>query len=71
MRLVEEEWNVQPQSARYDKPIGRLVMAQRMDGVLQLFPNARMVFAIGALAMLGLALGTSLKARRITGARAD
>ncbi|MBA3458530.1 MAG: serine/threonine protein kinase [Deltaproteobacteria bacterium] len=51
--------------------IGSLVMAQRMDGVLQLFPHARAVFAVGALAMLGLALATALKARRITGARAD
>jgi hypothetical protein len=50
---------------------GRLVMAQRMDGVLQLFPHARAVFAAGALAMLGLAFATALKARRITGARAD
>ncbi|MBL9016839.1 MAG: serine/threonine protein kinase [Myxococcales bacterium] len=54
-----------------EKPIGRLVMAHQMDGVLQLFPHARTVFAIGALAMLGLALGTAIKARRITGARAD
>jgi predicted Ser/Thr protein kinase len=50
---------------------GRLVMAQRMDGVLSLFPNARMVFALGMLAMLGLAIGTALKARRITGARVE
>jgi hypothetical protein len=51
--------------------LGRLVMAQRMDGVLSLFPHARMVFAIWMLGMLGLAIGTALKARRITGARVE
>ncbi len=51
--------------------IGRLVMAQRMDGVLSLFPNARLVFALGMLAMLGLAIGTAVKTRRIAGARVD
>ncbi len=45
--------------------IGRLVMAQRMDGVLSLFPHARLVFALGMLAMLGLAIGTAIKTRRI------
>ena len=47
--------------------IGRLVMAQRMDGVLSLFPNARLVFVLGMLAMLGLAVGTAVRARRIMG----
>jgi hypothetical protein len=44
-------------------------MAQRMDSVLSLFPNARVVFAIGMVAALGLALATMFRARRITGAR--
>ncbi len=51
------------------QPIGRLVMAQRMDGVLSLFPNARLVFALGMVGALGLALATMLRALRITGAR--
>jgi len=48
---------------------GRLVMAQPMDGVLALFPHARSVFLIALLAALATALGTALRARRITGAR--
>ena len=48
---------------------GRLVMAQRMDSVLALFPGARKVFLIAMLAALGTALGTAIRARRITGAK--
>jgi len=48
---------------------GRLVMAQPMDSVLALFPGARTVFLFALLAALGVALGTAIRARRITGAR--
>ncbi len=48
---------------------GRLVMAQPMNSVLALFPGARTVFLIAMLAALGVALGTAIRARRITGAR--
>jgi len=48
---------------------GRLVMAQRMDSVLALFPGARTVFLIAMILALGVALGTANRARRITGAR--
>jgi hypothetical protein len=66
---VAYEVQARPLTGFGAKPIGRLVMAQRMDGVLSLFPNARVVFAIGMVAALGLALATMLRARRITGAR--
>ncbi len=48
---------------------GRIVMAQRSSSVLALFPNARIVFLIAMLAALATALGTAIRARRITGAR--
>ena len=48
---------------------GRLVMAQPMSSVLALFPNARVVFLIAMFAALVTALGTAIRARRITGAR--
>jgi predicted Ser/Thr protein kinase len=48
---------------------GRLVMAQPMSSVLALFPNARIVFLIAMLVALVTALGTAIRARRITGAR--
>ena len=48
---------------------GRIVMAQPMDSVLALFPNARVVFLLAMLAALVTALGTAIRARRITGAR--
>jgi len=46
-------------------------MAQQMDSVLALFPHARGVFALALLGALGLAIGASVKTRRITGARVD
>ncbi|MGE0398182.1 MAG: protein kinase [Kofleriaceae bacterium] len=52
------------------EPIGRLVMARKMDSVLSLFPHARTVFAFATLAAILVALATALRARRITGARA-
>ena len=48
---------------------GRIVMAQRSTSVLTLFPNARTVFLLAMLAALATALGTAIRARRITGAR--
>lgn len=66
---VGYEAQVRPLTGSGTQPIGSLVMAQRMDGVLSLFPNARFVFAIGMFAMLGLALGTALRARQIADAR--
>ena len=67
---VTYEAQVRPLTGFGAKPIGSLVMAQRMDGVLSLFPNVRLVFALGMFGALGIALGTMLRARRITGARA-
>ena len=49
--------------------IGQLVMARRVDGMLMLFPHARLLFVLAMLAALGIAIGTNLKARQITGAR--
>ena len=49
--------------------IGELVMARRVDGILMLFPHARLVFVLAMLVALGVAIGTTVKARRITGAR--
>ncbi len=47
-----------------DKPVGYVVMAQELGGVLSgLFPGARMVFAFAALAALALAIATTLRAR--------
>jgi len=49
--------------------IARVVMARQLDGVLQLFPGASLVFALAALAALGVAVATAMRARQITGAR--
>jgi serine/threonine protein kinase len=49
--------------------IGEVVMARRVDGMLMLFPHARLVFVLAMLLALGVAIGTTLEARRITGAR--
>ncbi len=53
-----------------DEVIGHVVMARRIDGVLSLFPGARLVFALTMLGALLLATGTALRARTITGAHA-
>ncbi len=48
------------------EPIGYVVMAQEVSGVLSgLFPHARLIFALAALAALGTAIGTTLKARQL------
>ncbi|MEJ7602512.1 MAG: hypothetical protein WKG01_31760, partial [Kofleriaceae bacterium] len=49
------------------RPIGRVVMARALGGVLSLFPGARMVFAGTACAAIVLALLTYLRARRLAG----
>ena len=49
--------------------IAQVVMARKLDGVLTLFPNARLVFLLAALGALGVALATAMRARQITGAR--
>ncbi len=50
--------------------IGEVVMARRLDGVLMLFPYARLVFVLAALLALAVAIATTIEARRLTGARA-
>jgi len=52
-----------------DHEIAQIVMARKLDGVLTLFPHARLLFALAALVALSLALGTAWQARKITGAR--
>lgn len=49
--------------------IARVVMARRLDGVLQLFPNARLVFTVAALTALAAAAATAKRARQIAGPR--
>ncbi len=49
------------------KPMGRVVMARQLGGVLSLFPGARGVFAGAALGALVLALLTYLRARKVAG----
>jgi hypothetical protein len=66
------DWEVQALSVRGLEgrgEIARVVMARKLDGVLTLFPNARLVFALAALAALAGAVATAMKARQITGAR--
>jgi serine/threonine protein kinase len=49
--------------------IAHVVMGRPLDGVLSLFPNARLVFALTTLVALGIAAGTYARSRQITGAR--
>src|SRR5262249_5683410 len=49
--------------------IARVIMARKLDGVLQLFPGARLVFALATIGMLLIAVATALRARAISGAR--
>jgi predicted Ser/Thr protein kinase len=51
-------------------PIGRVVMARKIGGVLSLFPGSRIVFAGASLLAIGLAGFAAWRARRIAGARA-
>ena len=59
-----------PVNDRDHHEIGHVVMGRRVDGMLMLFPHARLVFALALLAALGIAAGTLAKARQLTGARA-
>ena len=58
-----------PVNDREHHEIGHVVMARRVDGMLMLFPHARLVFVLALLAALGVAAATMLKARQLTGAR--
>ena len=49
--------------------IAHVVMARPLDGVLSLFPGARLVFALAALCAVVIAVGTYVRARRIAVAR--
>jgi serine/threonine protein kinase len=49
--------------------IAHVVMARRLDGVLSLFPGARLVFALTAIGALLLAATTYANARKLTNAR--
>ena len=49
------------------KPVGRVVMARELGGVLSLFPGARAVFAGTAFGSLVLSLLTYLRARKLAG----
>lgn len=49
--------------------IAQIVMAREVDGVLTLFPHARLLFALATIGALSLALVTAWHARTITGAR--
>jgi hypothetical protein len=58
-----------PSAGSAENVIAHVVMARPKDGVLSLFPGARLAFLLTALAALGVALATLLRARAITGAR--
>ena len=47
--------------------VARVVMARKLDGVLQLFPGARTVFLIAAIGALAAAGETARRARRLSG----
>jgi len=49
--------------------IGHVVMARPLDGVLSLFPGARIVFALTAFGALAVAIATWLRAREMTNGR--
>ncbi len=49
--------------------IAHVVMARPLDGVLSLFPGARLVFALATIASLLLAATTYANARKLTNAR--
>jgi serine/threonine protein kinase len=51
------------------QPIARVVIGRPLPGVLSLFPHARAVLALAALAALALAIGMFSRARKIAGAR--
>jgi hypothetical protein len=62
----EAAWVDRHVPIRFDgKPIGEVVMARETGGVLALFPNARLVFALAMLAALIAFAATATKARQI------
>ena len=48
-----------------EQPIGRVVMASRVDGVLSLFPQARRVFAVAMIAAILVAIAMFVRARAL------
>jgi len=63
----------QPLTDLERQPVGHVVMARELGGVLSgLLPGARLTFALALalVATIAAALATALRARRITGARA-
>lgn len=46
-------------------PVGHVVMASRVDGVLSLFPHARTVFAAAMLAAIAVAVAMAARARSL------
>jgi len=49
------------------QPFGHVVMASRVDGVLSLFPHARIVFAVAMVVAIGVAIGMFARARSLRG----
>jgi predicted Ser/Thr protein kinase len=47
------------------QPVGRVVMARRVDGVLSLFPHARVVFAAAMIVSILVAIGMFARARSL------
>jgi len=47
------------------QPFGHVVMASRVDGVLSLFPHARVVFAVAMIVAIGVAIGMFARARSL------
>jgi hypothetical protein len=45
--------------------VGLVVMASRVDGVLSLFPHARLVFAVAMIAAILVAIGMFVRARSL------
>ncbi len=48
-----------------DQRVGLVVMASRVDGVLSLFPHARLVFAVAMIAAILVAIGMFMRARSL------
>jgi len=71
VRVGADEYQVQTRDlpGLSGAPIGKVVMARRIAGVLSLFPGARGVFAAALFVALGLAGFSAWRARKITGAR--
>ncbi len=69
--LDAESWVVNRVPISFDgAPVGSVVMARELGGVLALFPHARLVFAFAMFGALAAAAFTAFRARQITNARA-